>query len=223
MIWQRNRSSGAASAEPFSPYLWGWWMHQHTLVGWLCSCWKASSLCVSHLCYLLWILTFSVFQPSSLERLALSTECFCVVFSVICNNMGNLGQIVIKPRQILSPNVGPEGIKRKEWKRNNSSWVTYFCVLNIEISLGGAMWSSLPWFGWHMVVAMFFLFAAPYLNMYPKTKATVAVTNLHNGSIRWGINGFLTFSWRQTHGYMAITHLSVCFWGCVIMAPIVRK
>lgn len=38
------------------------------------------------------------------------------------------------------------------------------------------MWSSLPWFGWHVVVAVFLPFAGPYLNMSLITKAIVAVT-----------------------------------------------
>ncbi|TRZ07927.1 hypothetical protein HGM15179_019174, partial [Zosterops borbonicus] len=38
--------------------------------------------------------------------------------------------------------------------------------------------SSLPWFGWHVVVGIFLPFAGPYLNMDPKTKATVAVIQL---------------------------------------------
>lgn len=37
------------------------------------------------------------------------------------------------------------------------------------------MLSSLPWFGWHVVVAIFLPFAGPYLNMGLITKATVAV------------------------------------------------
>lgn len=54
---------------------------------------------------------------------------------------------------LLAPNVRPEGIERKGWERNNSSWVTCFLHAEYRSLARGTMWASLAWFCWFMAVA----------------------------------------------------------------------
>ncbi|XP_041875974.1 uncharacterized protein LOC121660630 [Corvus kubaryi] len=77
------------------------------------------------------------------------------------------------------------------------------------------MWSSLPWFGWHVAVAIFFPFAAPYLNMGPLTKATIAVIQL----ALWveKVRNSWVFNFLRNVGTWINSYhtLSTCFWGYV--------
>lgn len=87
-------------------------------------------------------------------------------------------------------------------------------MLNTETSLG-TMWSNLPWFAWHMAVAPFPPFAAPYLSMDPMTKANVVVTQfaqqVHKVSNSWILNSLWNMdTWLYNHH-----RLSSCLWGFI--------
>ncbi|XP_005042583.1 PREDICTED: uncharacterized protein LOC101816049 [Ficedula albicollis] len=79
--------------------------------------------------------------------------------------------------------------------------------------LGGTMWSSLTWFGLHVVTAISLAFATFYLNMGPITKGTVAVIQF----ILWvdmvWNSCIFNFLWKADAWIQSYHTLTVCFWG----------
>lgn len=69
--------------------------------------------------------------------------------------------------------------------------------MDIETTLDSTTWSCLPWFRWQEVVATFFPLAAPYLNMDPLTKATLAVTQFAQWVSKVRNPWILNFLWNM--------------------------
>ncbi|XP_053800356.1 uncharacterized protein LOC128789003 isoform X1 [Vidua chalybeata] len=75
------------------------------------------------------------------------------------------------------------------------------------------MWSSLPWFGWHMVVTIFLPFVGPYLDMSPITKAAVAVIQFGLWVNKVRNSWIFNYLWKASTWIQSYHTLTLCFWG----------